>query len=348
APPAPLALAAPGALGPLAAAGAWAAAFGGGEGFEGAWGAGALIPEVVWEEGGPGPQWWRAWSAPLAHAGGRHLLGNALALALVARVARARHGWGWRAGLFAYCAAALVALARAAIGGGWSVGLSGGVFALLGATAAAAWGGGARLTGLVAPLALALLFGWAGSGAGADGVSHALGFGLGALCGALWAHPRAPRGARALRALTLSAALSAAVGLAAAARALRAPGGPRGGWARVSHVRELDGPALTNGLCAVGPLRLNPAASPLWRAALSAPPRPLRGAPPLTLRAALVTEGAAAGRASVGLVWGAGAGGGGSGAPLGAVCLTPAVARGGDPAGLAAAARLWEERGAGR
>jgi len=228
--------------------------------FELAWGRGALISELS-----HAGQWWRLWSAPLAHATPAHLSVNLLTFTLTLCVAwrslnwRGLHIGAWSSTVV-YVSALLCFLTRALSAGGWSGGLSGGVMALMSFVAlelartrlrsAWPWGG------------LCLFYALGVGGADIDQLVHLTGLALGGL---MWlARPfvrersRAQWVTRAL--LTLSG-----LGLWTAWGQLREPEALWARWRAYPQIAELGGPALGNGLCFVGPLNPGRALDPPWR-----------------------------------------------------------------------------------
>jgi membrane associated rhomboid family serine protease len=145
-------------------------------------------------------QWWRAWTALTLHLDGAHLAANLGAGVWFGYLAARFIGTG-TAWLLIVTGAALANLLEGVLGPAEhrSVGASTAVFTALGLMAAYSWRQRLQLRQRWAlrwaPLVAGLvLLGWLGSsGEGTDLVAHVLGFGVGALQGAVAATPAAHR-----------------------------------------------------------------------------------------------------------------------------------------------------------
>jgi membrane associated rhomboid family serine protease len=260
-----------------------------------AWARGALIPEVTLSAEGLSLQWWRLWSAPLAHDDWAHLISNLLYLALALWGGAKHLGWrslslGLRLSLLCVVSSSLAFAVRALYFSGWSLGLSGGVLSLFGLLVVGLWSERhgrpqAQLT-TWSLLSLALLV---FAGESGDQLSHVIGFCLGAGVGLLTPHLSALRS-------PLSAALTALLacgwvwGATQAYTTLQAPERLWSSWVTLAYVEELGGPALSHGLCAVGRLSEARALTPPWSQLTAAQTREQPLGEGVTLRAYSVID----------------------------------------------------------
>lgn len=227
--------------------------------FEQSWARGSLISEL-----GHAQQWWRLWSAPLAHASAEHLTANLLTLAITLGVAWRALRWGgvhrglWLVSLV-YHGAVLCFVARALSAGGWSGGLSGGVLALMAyvalelarARSLALWPWGAVL----------LTYGLGAGGEQVDQLIHSIGLLVGFVA---WVLARALKRDARWGHIFLVAALTL-LPLSVAWRQLHHLDERWGAWRPHPIVSELDGPAMGNGLCYVGLVSPERAERAPWR-----------------------------------------------------------------------------------
>lgn len=220
--------------------------------FELAWGRGALISSL-YESG----QWWRLWSAPLAHASTEHLSANLLCLCLTLMIGWRFLEWkglkkGFISAIFVYSCAVFCFLLRATFIEGWSIGLSGGVLAFMGFVSLELIKKRSIVQWLWIPICLLYL------GAGGTEVDHFTHF-LGLSMGMSWSMLRKQVKSfdQSIHAIVKKQMGSALIlfhfiWIGMAWHKLSDPDQIWSNWKIYPYIAELDGPGFGNGLCYVG------------------------------------------------------------------------------------------------